>query len=125
MAEREEGSGRQHRARSHLHVALGAVIQQDEALGGPVEQGSSDGLWCRAPLSVNVPEQPQQGLEQHWEPAGHPARETAHPKASVSQGTAQPGAGLGPGQTWPRRKLRMGLGIGNGGTGQPRAQHRV
>lgn len=85
--EREEGTGTE--SLTHLHPALGAAIQQDEALGGPVEQGSSDGLRRRAPLRVNVPEQPQQGLEEHGEPAGHPARATPRPKPFPSQGTAQ------------------------------------
>lgn len=110
---REKRRVQAHRVLAHLHLALAAVVQQDQALGGPVQQGSSDRLRGRALLRVNVPEQPQQGLEQHGEPAGHPARETApslpQPGDSTAWGCC--GAGSVPGQPWTCRNLGRVLGM--------------
>lgn len=58
---------------AHLHLPFGAAIQQDEALGGSLEQSGFHRLWRGTSVSVYIPHHPQQGFEEHGEPARHSA----------------------------------------------------
>lgn len=61
------------RVPAHLHLPFGAVIQQDEALGGSLEQSGFHRLWRGTLVGVYIPHHPQQGFEEHREPARHSA----------------------------------------------------